>query len=53
MKGMLKASDVMARAAIHLIENPERVQKAKEELIRVRGEQFISPIPDGAKPRMS
>ena len=53
MKGMLKASNVMARAAIHLIENPERVQKAKEELIRVRGEQFTSPIPDGAKPRMS
>ncbi|MGF0095936.1 amidohydrolase [Peptoniphilus sp. SGI.035] len=53
MKGMLKAADVMARAAISFIENPELVKKAKEELIKVRGEKFISPIPDGLKPRMA
>ena len=52
MKGMLKASDVMARAAISFIEKPELIDKAREEFIKVRGEKFISPIPDGARPRM-
>lgn len=52
MKGMLKAADVMARAAISFIENPELVKKAKEEFIKVRGEKFISPIPDGLRPKM-
>ena len=53
MKGMLKASDVMARAAIRFLENPELIDKAREEFIKVRGEKFISPIPDGARPRMN
>ncbi|MFR7761129.1 MAG: peptidase dimerization domain-containing protein [Peptoniphilus grossensis] len=53
MKGMLKASDVMARAAISFIEKPELIDKAREEFIKVRGEKFISPIPDGARPRMN
>lgn len=52
MKGMLKASDVMARAAISFIEKPELIERAHEEFIKVRGEKFISPIPDGARPRM-
>ena len=53
MKGMLKASNVMARAAKSFIDNPELVKKAHEEFIKVRGEKFISPIPDGARPRMN
>ena len=53
MKGMLKASDVMARAAKSFIENPELIKKAHEEFIKVRGEKFVSPIPDGARPRMN
>lgn len=52
MKGMLKASNVMSRAARSFIENPELVKKAHEEFIKVRGEEFISPLPDGARPRM-
>ena len=52
MKGMLKASNVMSRAARSFIENPELVKKAHEEFIKVRGEKFISPLPDGARPRM-
>jgi len=52
MKGMLKASDVMARAAKSFIDNPELIDKAKEEFLKVRGEEFISPIPDGARPKM-
>lgn len=52
MKGMIKSSDVMARAAISFIENPELIEKAREEFIKIRGEKFISPIPDGSKPRM-
>lgn len=52
MKGMLKASDVMARAAKSFIDNPDLIDKAKEEFLKVRGEKFISPIPDGAKPKM-
>ena len=53
MKGMLKASDVMARAAMSFLDNPELIEKAREEFIKVRGEKFISPIPDGARPRMN
>lgn len=53
MKGMLKASDVMARAAMSFLDNPELIERAHEEFIKVRGEKFISPIPDGVRPRMS
>ncbi|MDU2115954.1 MAG: amidohydrolase [Peptoniphilus lacydonensis] len=53
MKGMLKASDVMANAAKRFIENPELIKKAHEEFIEARGEKFISPIPDDTKPRMN
>lgn len=53
MKGMLKASDVMARAAMSFLDNPELIEKAREEFIKVRGEKFISPIPDGVRPRMN
>lgn len=52
MKGMLKAANVMARAAMSFIKDPELVKKAQDELIKVRGEKFISPIPDGARPKM-
>lgn len=50
MKGMLKATDVLARAGIKVLNNPEIANEAKKELIRRRGEKFISPIPDGQIP---
>ena len=43
----------MARAAMSFLDNPELIEKAREEFIKVRGEKFISPIPDGARPRMN
>jgi len=52
-KGMLLAGKVMALSAIEAFENPSIVDEAKAELKdRLDGEEYISPIPDGAKPKL-
>lgn len=46
-KGMLYAADIMARTALHCMENPEIIEEAKQELkTRLNGEQYISLIPE-------
>lgn len=46
-KGMLYAAEVMARTAIHCMENPSKIEKAKEELTtRLNGEKYVSLIPE-------
>lgn len=51
-KGMLNAAEILARAAIRLINEPELVKRAKEEHEkRSGGAKYVSPIPDGVKPR--
>lgn len=51
-KGMNYASKVMAQTAIDLIENPELIQKAKEEFIEKVGKDgYQSPIPAEVKPK--
>lgn len=50
MKGMLKAADVLAKAGQKLLEHPILIEEAKKELIKRRGDTFISPIPDGQIP---
>lgn len=52
-KGMLLAGKVMALSAIEAFENPNIVDEAKAELKeRLCGEEYVSPIPDGAKPKL-
>ncbi len=52
MKGMIKAAEVMSLAGRKFIENPSLIEKAKTEFLQRRGPNFISPIPDGAKPNI-
>lgn len=50
-KGMLYAGKVMAGAIIDLLESPETIEKAKEELKkRLGGGKYIPPIPKDVKP---
>lgn len=50
-KGMLFAGKVMAGAAIDLLESPESIEKAKEELNkRLGGGKYVPPIPNDVKP---
>ena len=50
-KGMLYAGEVMAAAAIKLMENPELIEQAKEEHKMRVGDGYVCPIPKGVKPR--
>lgn len=51
-KGMLKARDVLVRAGIKILTDPQIISAAKEELkLRLGKEGFVSPIPDGAVPQ--
>lgn len=50
-KGMLHAGKVMAAAAIKLMENPQLIEKAKEEHKMRVGDGYICPIPQGVQPR--
>lgn len=52
-KGMLLAAKVMADTAIDLLERPELVRQAKEELERrLGGTPYKCPIPDHIRPRI-
>ncbi len=51
MKGMLKAGEVMAKGAKLLFEDPEIIDRAKEELKEsLGGKPYESPLPEGYKP---
>lgn len=52
MKGMHKAGEVLYLSAVDLLENPELIEKAKEEFLNRTKGKFISPIPDGKKPNI-
>lgn len=46
-KGMLYAAEIMARTALHCMNNPEVIEEAKHELKnRLNGEKYISLIPE-------
>ena len=46
-KGMLHAAELMANTAIAAVENPEVIEKAKQELKqRLNGESYVSLIPE-------
>ncbi len=50
-KGILYAGKVMAAAAVKLMENPQLIEKAKEEHKMRVGDGYICPIPQGVQPR--
>lgn len=51
VKGMLYAAEVLKKAAIRLIEEPELIKKAGEEFLEeTEGNAYECPIPDHVKP---
>ncbi|MEX0973789.1 MAG: M20 family metallopeptidase [Bacillota bacterium] len=52
-KGMLKAAEVMAGAAVAIVADPSIIEKAKAEFAeKLAGEKYISPLPAGSKAPM-
>lgn len=49
-KGMRKAAEVMALAAVRTAADPDLIRKAREELIRKNGGIYKCPLPDSVKP---
>ena len=53
MKGMYTASEVLAKAAEKLFENPELISKAKKEFDeRMDGQTYECPIPPEVEPHI-
>ncbi|TFB22822.1 amidohydrolase [Filobacillus milosensis] len=53
-KGMLYAGKLMAATALDVMQDPELLQKAKDEHYQIAGkDKYISPIPDGVKPGLA
>ena len=50
MKGMLKAAEVMALAAVYTMEQPELIEKARQELLRKNGGKYTCPLPEYVQP---
>lgn len=50
MKGMLRAAEILTLAAIRTMDQPELMQKAKEELMRKNGGKYVCPLPDYVTP---
>jgi len=50
MKGMLKAAEVMTLACIKTMQQPELIEKAKEELKKKNGGSYLCPLPDYTMP---
>jgi aminobenzoyl-glutamate utilization protein B len=50
-KGMLRAGEIMALAAVDLLENPGLVKEIKKEFLENHdGKSYVCPIPDEVKP---
>ena len=50
IKGMLRAAEVLTLAAVRTMEQPELIQKAREELRAKNGGQYRCPLPDYVTP---
>ena len=50
MKGMLKAAEVMALAAVNTLGKPDLIAKARQELLRKNGGQYVCPLPEYVQP---
>lgn len=49
-KASLAAARAIALACAKVYENPELVEKAKEELLEETGGEYLSPLPEGIRP---
>ncbi|ARS51797.1 amidohydrolase [Kushneria konosiri] len=50
-KGMLRAADILGATTLRLLEDPERVNQARDELARVNARTpYLCPIPQGVTP---
>ena len=50
-KGMLHAGKVIAATAVEVMQNPEIIESAKQELqVRLGGQKYVCPIPKHVKP---
>ena len=53
-KGMAHSAAIMVSAALDLLDKPQTIQRAKEELLEKRGHQpYACPIPDSLQPPAS
>lgn len=50
MKGMLRAAEMLCLGALRTLEQPELIDKAKEELKRKNGGAYSCPLPDYVTP---
>ena len=50
MKGMLRAAEMLALATLRTMEQPELIEKAKEELKRKNGGKYNCPLPEYVQP---
>ena len=50
MKGMLRAAEMLCLGALHTLEQPELIDKAKEELRRKNGGAYSCPLPEYVTP---
>ena len=50
MKGMLRAAEMLCLGALRTLEQPELIDKAKEELRRKNGGAYSCPLPEYVTP---
>ena len=50
MKGMLRAAEVMALATVRTMDQPELIEKAKNELKKKNGGKYKCPVPENVNP---
>jgi len=50
MKGMLRAAEMLTLATLRTMEQPELIEKAKEELKRRNGGKYNCPLPEYVQP---
>lgn len=48
-KGMIVAAKTLALSVLDLLESPELIEKAKQELSETTGDVYVSPIPEWAE----
>ena len=51
-EGMLTAGKAMACAAVKAMQNPDVLQKAREEYVKTTGGSYICPVPADVAPML-
>ena len=50
MKGMLRAAEVMALSCVRVLDQPDVIAKAREELLKKNGGKYTCPLPEYVTP---